>query len=185
MNILSKNLTDETESKQLKTIFNQYFLTLLTNKESMSTSTFETNTNIVFLVDDNSVDNFVHKKMIELNKFASQVRIFINAKDALYYLSEIDDLSYNEHTIPSIIFLDLNMPLINGFQFLELYEKLPSIIHSKCKIVILTNSLNPADRVQAKANKHIITFINKPLSSDHFAELNELLESNFTQTSQP
>lgn len=140
----------------------------------MSVSACESN--IVFLIDDNSVDNFVHKKMIELNKFASQVRTFVKAKDALYYLSEIDDLNYNEHLIPSIIFLDLNMPLINGFQFLELYEKLPSIIHSKCKIVILTSSLNPADRALSKKNKHIITFINKPLNSGHFHELSSLLD---------
>lgn len=139
--------------------------------------TFESN--IVFLIDDNSVDNFVHKKMIELSKFSSQVRTFINARDALFYLSEIDDLNYNEHIIPSIIFLDLNMPLINGFQFLELYEKLPQVIHSKCKIVILTSSLNPADRVQVKTNKHLLTFINKPLSSEHFSELN-ILANNFS-----
>jgi|SRR3989344_5908769 len=142
----------------------------------MPASTFESN--IVFLIDDNSVDNFVHKKILELNKFSSQIRTFINAKDALYYLSEIDELNYNEHIIPSVIFLDLNMPLINGFQFLELYEKLPSIIHSKCKIVILTCSLNPEYKAQAKVNRHILTFINKPLSSEHFIELNKLLEKN-------
>ncbi len=138
-------------------------------------SAYSTEPNIVFLIDDNSVDNFVHKKMIELNKFSSQVRTFSNAKDALFYLSEIDELNYNEHIIPSIIFLDLNMPLINGFQFLELYEKLPSIIHTKCKIVILTSSLNPADKNISVKNNHILAFLNKPLNSEHFLELNELL----------
>ena len=69
------------------------------------------------------------------------------------------------------------MPLINGFQFMEIYERLPSIIYSRCKIVILTSSLNPADRHEAILNKHILAFFNKPLISEHFSELNELLNT--------
>lgn len=138
-------------------------------------SDFASESNIVFLIDDNSVDNFIHKKMIELNGLSTEIKTYTSARDALNYLSEIDELNYLTSQIPFIIFLDLNMPLINGFQFMEIYERLSSIIHSRCKIVILTSSLNPADRNEAILSKHILAFFNKPLISEHFSELNDLI----------
>lgn len=141
-------------------------------------SNFSSDSNIAFLIDDNSIDNFIHKKMVELSGLFKEVKTYINSRDALNYLSDIDELNYTINHIPSIIFLDLNMPLTNGFQFMEIYARLPSFIHSRCKIVILTSSLDPADKLQAIVDKHILAFFNKPLSIEHFSHLNELMLNN-------
>ena len=136
------------------------------------------NIDLVLLVDDNSIDNFVNQKMIERYRFSKNVIAYTKASDALKYLSELDELKSDLKPLPSIIFLDLNMPLINGFQFLELYEKLSNFIKSKCKIVILSSSVNPNDKTLIAKNKNIISFLHKPLLNSNFQELNALLKEN-------
>lgn len=138
------------------------------------------NIDLVLLVDDNSIDNFVNQKMIERYGFAKKVLAYTKASDALKYLSELDELKSDLKPVPSILFLDLNMPLINGFQFLELYEKLSDYIKSSCKIVVLSSSVNPNDKALASSNKHIISYLHKPLLNSNFQELNTLLKENST-----
>lgn len=130
---------------------------------------------LVLLIDDSTIDNFVNKKIIEKSAFAKETIAFTNAGDALKYLSDIDELQLNEKKIPSLIFLDLNMPLINGFRFLELYNKLSPFIKSRCKIIILTTSINPHDKTLALSDKNTIAFYSKPLISNNLDELNHLL----------
>lgn len=123
-----------------------------------------------FLVDDSEVDLFIQKKFIELSSFAEKVITFsspIKALEALQSTKTID--------IPSLIFLDLNMPLLNGFEFLEKINTLSNIT-SHVKVVILSSSNSPADRLRAKEFPNVINFISKPLTMDGLQLLTESLE---------
>ncbi|MCX6296137.1 MAG: response regulator [Bacteroidetes bacterium] len=137
---------------------------------------------LVLLIDDSSIDNFVNQKMIERNNFSKEVISFKKVGNAIKYLSDLDEQQNDDSAIPSLIFLDINMPLINGFQFIEIYENFSSYIKSRCKIVILTNTINPIEINQINNNKNILAFLNKPLIDSNFVKIHELLRENSEQS---
>jgi CheY-like chemotaxis protein len=131
---------------------------------------------LVMLVDDSSIDNFVNQKMIERNKFSQSTMTFTKGDKALEYLAEVDKKKSDISAVPFIIFLDLNMPLLSGFQFIEVYEKLSDFIKSRCRIIVLTSSISPYDIVKCNENKNVLTFLNKPLMKNNFEEINLLIK---------
>lgn len=117
------------------------------------------------LIDDNEIDNFINQKMIESTNFAERIYVNTNGKSALEFMENLKkNKELDEDLIPEIIFLDLNMPIMDGFQFLQEFEKLGKPITGKPRIVILTTSINPADRIFLTKNKYVLKFINKPLT---------------------
>ena len=117
------------------------------------------------LVDDSEIDNFINLKMIEGCNFAERVYVHSNGKSALEFLKNLERLDSKDGSLfPELIFLDLNMPIMDGFQFVEEFEKIPAKFTASTKIIILTTSLNPNDMERSKRHPHIVKFINKPLS---------------------
>lgn len=116
---------------------------------------------LVLLVDDNDTDNFISKRIIEITKFADRVEVKSSGKGALDYLREHQNDSVN---IPSIIFLDINMPIVDGFVFLYEFEKFNELVKGKSKVIILSSSDNKRDIDKIVNNNHVIKFITKPLT---------------------
>lgn len=123
---------------------------------------------LVMLVDDNDTDNFISKRIIEITKFASRVEVKGSGKSALDYLKE--NQSHVEN-LPNIIFLDINMPIVDGFVFLYEFEKFNELVRNKCKVIILSSSDNKRDIDNIVNNDHVIKFITKPLTEVSLDEI--------------
>jgi CheY-like chemotaxis protein len=111
---------------------------------------------VVMLVDDNELDNFINKKLLENENFADTILVHQSAQSALDELKKMDKG-------PDIIFLDIMMPHMDGFAFLEEFGKLSDQV-KKSRIIMLSTSESFKDLNRANQNKHVYKFLNKPLS---------------------
>ena len=121
----------------------------------------------IMLIDDNPDDNFFHERVIRKNEAANHVVAMTSATQALAYLKEKKD----ENLHPDLIFLDINMPGMNGWEFLEQYEKLDDHFKSKAVVVMLTTSENPDDHAKSLALNIACDFRTKPLTTEMLEEI--------------
>jgi two-component system, NarL family, nitrate/nitrite response regulator NarL len=125
------------------------------------------------LIDDSDIDLFIQRRFLEVYRFSNQLISFKSASEALKWLRNL-----NGSAAPEIIFLDLNMPEIDGFEFLKSFEELPQSILKKTKIVVLTSSNSLKDREQAFESPNVIQFITKPLKQSDIEELQSRVNGN-------
>ena len=124
---------------------------------------------LAILIDDNDIDLFVQKRFIEINRFAGQVITFRSPLEALTYLGKDNEL-------PEIIFLDLNMPVMDGFEFLERFVTLPEGVTKYCQVVVLTSSSSSSDRDRALRFSNVIDFVSKPLGAHSLEKVNSYFQ---------
>jgi CheY-like chemotaxis protein len=126
----------------------------------------------VMLIDDSEIDNFINGKMLEGCNFAEHVFVHTSSKSALEFMQNIDQLKdVSQKLLPQVIFLDVNMPIMDGLQFLDELSKTRPSISSVCKIYLLTASQNPSDIERAKKNKLVTKIIQKPLNESILGSL--------------
>jgi CheY-like chemotaxis protein len=113
----------------------------------------------VLLLDDNALDNFVNKKLIEISGFGEVIHVHESGLTALEFLK-----SAKESELPDILFLDIMMPIMDGFAFLEEFDKLPEKVQGKAKIIMLSTSESFKDLNRANKSKFVYKFLNKPLT---------------------
>lgn len=126
---------------------------------------------LALLVDDNEVDLFIQKRFIEIAGFAKVIKTYNSPAQAITYLQESDSKT------PQIIFLDLNMPDMDGFGFLEKFLELPQKVHEMIKVVILTSSSNQSDKKRAEGYSSVTNFLSKPLSLEALKSLKESMSN--------
>ena len=122
--------------------------------------------NCVLLIDDNDDDNFYHRIILHESAVTDHVQVAENGFEALHFLE-------NSKTLPQLIFLDINMPRMTGWEFLERYRKLSIEDKDKVVIIMLTTSLNPADETRAKLIPEVSSFQPKPLTHEMIKEISE------------
>lgn len=110
------------------------------------------------LVDDSLLDLFIHKKLISISDIAESITTFNSAEEALEYLVE------NESTLQdSIMLLDLQMPGMNGFRFIDVFSTLSDKIKRSLRIFILSSTVDQGDIKRARENPYIEEMISKPV----------------------
>lgn len=132
----------------------------------------ESKVGLVMLVDDNETDNFISEKIIEMAGFAEKVIAMDSGPTALDYLRQNEN---NSENIPDIIFLDINMPFVDGFVFLFEFESFSELVKSKCKIVILSSSDNKRDIDRIVDNPYVVNYVVKPLTTEALKKIETIL----------
>jgi CheY-like chemotaxis protein len=120
------------------------------------------------LIDDDADDNFFHEKAIKGNDAENIVVVQNSGFKALEYLKLKDD---RESPHPDLIFLDINMPRMNGWEFLDAYNLLDKKLQSDAIIIMLTTSQNLEDKARASSWSFVYDYISKPLTEDMMKEI--------------
>jgi len=125
--------------------------------------------NCIMLIDDNEDDNFIHQIVIKRADACHKIQVAESGMEALEYLKK-------GKNIPELIFLDINMPRMNGWEFLEEYKVLDKDHKAEVVVIMLSTSINPADKEKAYTIEEVKEFKSKPLSLEM---LNEILDNYF------
>jgi CheY-like chemotaxis protein len=126
----------------------------------------------IMLIDDNEIDNLINQKIIESSSIAKHIFTHTSGKSAIEFLKNMEKLASRiENVLPEIIFLDIDMPLMDGFQFLDEFNKLSNETKKHCHIVMLTSSINPQDMNKSKKYDYVKKYVNKPLTQDSLKKL--------------
>lgn len=121
--------------------------------------------NTCCIIDDDPIFIYGTKRMMKETDFCHSIIVFNNGEDALTGLKEAYKI---DHKLPEIIFLDLNMPIMNGWEFLDEFVKLPNISLSKTVIYVISSSVDPKDIEKVKEYELISNYILKPITPNDF-----------------
>ncbi|QOG04714.1 response regulator [Flavobacterium sp. MDT1-60] len=117
----------------------------------------------VMIIDDNLVDLYIISRMITKNNFGKNVLHYTEAEEAIKYLQENQE---NVSKLPQIIFVDIYMPLMSGFEFLEAYDLLSSTLKNYCKTYIISSTIDNEDIARSSSNKNVVSFQVKPITKE-------------------
>lgn len=119
-----------------------------------------------YIIDDDEVSLFLTSMLLESGSYVRNVESFDSAENALKSLENQDT-----HSIPSVIFLDLNMPDISGWEFLDIISKQEQRYLNRCKVFILSSSVDTVEKDKARDYKLVSAFLHKPLDEDELAKV--------------
>ena len=124
----------------------------------------------IFLIDDDQVYQYLTKKVMEDSHIVKHIDVFSNGLQAIKHLeSRIDEPS----SLPEVIFLDLSMPVMDGWEFLDEFKRIANNIKKTIVIYIVSSSISPSDINKANQQENVRDYIIKPITKKKFIELLE------------
>jgi CheY-like chemotaxis protein len=129
----------------------------------------------VCIVDDDDIYQFTMVKTLKSLKLTDNIMVFSDVEEALNFM--LDNL-YNDVELPDIIFLDIDMPIMDGFQFMEEYVKIKPKLGKKITIYMVSSSVDPVDIERARKISEITDYIVKPITQNQLTDIIQELDSN-------
>jgi CheY-like chemotaxis protein len=137
--------------------------------------------NCVLLIDDDSATNFINNMLIKKSGITDRIEVALNGEEALAFLTKsgkYESIDTEKFPQPQLILLDINMPVMDGWEFIEAYEALDNDKKGNIVIVMLTSSFNSDDRIRAQTYETISNFKNKILTLDI---IQDIMNEHFTE----
>lgn len=131
--------------------------------------------NTVLSIDDDKVTQILNGIHLNDYKFCNKIIEAFNGIEAINFFKKLESGEISMDSFPEIIFLDLNMPVMDGWAFFEAFKRDFSHFEEKTKIFVLSSSINPADKKRAENEKSIVAFLRKPLDEENLKEVSNLL----------
>lgn len=122
----------------------------------------------MMIIDDNEIDNYIVKVLIDINKIAEEVIEFDNGMDAIDYFMKNKDV---EENMPDLILLDIYMPKMDGIQFMEIFSNLKLKFEDKCKICVVSSSIDDNHILKTKLYNKVFKYTTKPITADFLLTL--------------
>ena len=116
---------------------------------------------IIGIIDDDTIYHFILTSIINKYKLAESILSFLDGEKAIQYLTEN---KMNNEKIPDVLFLDVNMPIMDGWMFIEEYARIKTDITKKTLVFMLSSSANPIDIERAEKISEISNYIIKPIN---------------------
>lgn len=123
---------------------------------------------VIALVDDDSIFRLIASRTIKGANITEQILQFTNGAEALKYLEENFD---QRELLPDVLFLDINMPYVDGWMFLDDFAKIVNKLSKTISIFMVSSSIDPEDINRAKQNKLVNDYVIKPVSKETFLKL--------------
>ncbi|WP_297516051.1 response regulator [Flavobacterium sp.] len=129
----------------------------------------------ILCVDDDPITLMLCKKVIQKSEFSETIEIGHNGEDALKYLdSFIQDSVISNGDLPELLFLDLNMPVMGGWEFLDIItERRYNEIFPQLKVIVLSSTIDPKDIEKSKSYPMVLNFLSKPITREMLEDLKQ------------
>lgn len=131
------------------------------------------NFNSILVIDDSKYDRFIAEEFLDCYATVNEVICVSSAQGGLDYIKSCEE---NVERLPEVILLDIKMPIMDGFDFLTSFDLFSSLVKQRCKVFMLSSSVDPYDIIRAEKSEYVYDFIEKPLTEEKILRIERFFD---------